>query len=108
VELTGKQRRFLRGLGHSLHALVQLGKGGIDEGVLRALDAALEQHELVKVRLGAEAPEGRDEAAEALAERTRSAVAQVLGRTILLYRRHPKEPKIVLPRALPAAPDDQK
>ena len=98
VELTGKQRRYLRGLGHSLQAVIQLGKGGIDEGVVRALDAALLQHELVKVRLSAEVPEGRDDAAAALAEKTRSAIAQILGRTILLYRRHPKEPKIVFPR----------
>lgn len=99
MELTGKQRRYLRSLGHSLQALVQVGKQGIDERVVRALDAALEQHEIVKVKLGSEAPEERNEAAELLAEMTHSAVAQVLGRTILLYRAHPKEPKIRLPGA---------
>jgi RNA-binding protein len=98
MDLTGKQKRYLRGLGHSLSALVQLGKGGIDEGVVGALDAALEQHELVKVKLGGEAPEDRHEAADFLAEHTKSAVAQVLGRTILLYRRRAKDPKIALPK----------
>jgi RNA-binding protein len=76
---------------------VQLGKGGLDEGVIRAVDAALEQHELIKVKLSSEAPEGRHDAAEMLAESTGASIAQVLGRTILLYRRHPKEPRIVLP-----------
>jgi RNA-binding protein len=99
VTLTGKQRRYLRGLGHALAPVVQVGKGGVDDGVVHAVDAALTQHELIKVKLGPEAPEGRDAVAEALSTRTRSEVAQILGRTILLYRRHPKEPKIVLPRA---------
>jgi RNA-binding protein len=98
VSLTGKQKRHLRGLGHALDALVQIGKGGLTPGVVGAVDAALEQHELVKVRLGSEAPDDRHEASESLARETRSEVAQVLGRTILLYRRHPKEPKIVLPK----------
>jgi RNA-binding protein len=97
VELTGKQRRHLRSLGHPLEPVVQLGKGGIDDGVLAAVDAALTQHELIKVRVGTEAPEERHEAADQLAAGTKSAVAQVLGRTILLYRRHPKKPKIKLP-----------
>lgn len=98
MELTGKQRRYLRGLGHSLDPVVQLGKGGVDDGVIAALDEALTQHELVKVRIGTEAPEDRHDAAEQLAARSASAVAQVLGRTVLLYRRRKKEPKIVLPR----------
>jgi RNA-binding protein len=99
MELTGKQRRYLRGLGHHLEAVVCVGKEGVTEGVTRAADAALAQHELVKVRLLAEAPAGRDEAAEALGAALRASVAQVLGRTILLYRRRPKEPKITLPTA---------
>jgi RNA-binding protein len=98
VTVTGKQRRHLRGLGHGLDPVVQLGKGGLDDGVVSAVDAALTQHELIKIKLGSETPEDRHEVAEQLAERTRSSVAQVLGRTILLYRRHPKEPKIVLPK----------
>ena len=98
VTLTGKQRRHLRALGHSLEPVVQLGKAGLTEAVARAVDTALEQHELVKVRLGTECPDDRQEVADRLAAELRAAQAQVLGRTILLYRRHPKEPTIVLPR----------
>ncbi len=95
--LTGKQKRFLRGLGHHLQAIVQVGKDGITEGLAGALAAALEQHELIKVRLG-EAVEGdRDDVAQALADASASEVAQVLGRTVLLYKRREEEPKIVLP-----------
>jgi RNA-binding protein len=81
-----------------LDPVVQLGKEGIDAGVLAAVNDALGHHELIKVRIGTEAPEERHQAAELLASQTQSAVAQVLGRTILLYRRHPQKPKIKLPK----------
>ncbi|EYF07993.1 ribosome assembly RNA-binding protein YhbY [Chondromyces apiculatus] len=97
MSLTGKQRRHLRSLGHHLEALVQLGKGGLSENVTTAVGDALERHELVKIRLGTECPDDREEVAEALAGSLKAEVAQTLGRTILLYRRHPKEPKITLP-----------
>jgi RNA-binding protein len=99
MELTGKQRRYLRGLGHHLEPTVYVGKEGVSEGVARAAEEVLERHELVKVRLLSEAPQGRDEAAKALGDALKASVAQVLGRTILLYRRRLKEPKIVLPAA---------
>lgn len=78
---------------------MQLGKAGLTDGVVAAVDAALERHELVKVRLGTECPDDQGEVADTLSERLRAEVAQTLGRTILLYRRHPKEPKIKLPAA---------
>src|SRR5688500_16812989 len=96
--LTGKQRRFLRALGHHKDPLVQVGKNGLTDAVKSAVDGALEQHELVKVRIGTECPDDREDIADALAEALRAHVAQVIGRTVLLYRRHPKEPKIKLPK----------
>lgn len=96
--LTGKQRRYLRSLGHHLDPIVQLGKNGLTEGVTQAAEQAIEEHELIKVKLGTECPAERDEVAEQLAASLNAHVAQTLGRTILLYRRHPKEARIVLPR----------
>ena len=95
--LTGKQRRHLRALGHKLTPVVQVGKDGIDEGLVKAIDQALTDHELIKVKVGETAGVDRHEAAEALAGKTRSEVAQVLGNTVLLYRAHPDEPAIELP-----------
>jgi RNA-binding protein len=95
--LTGKQRRHLRALAHPLVALVQVGKGGIDDGLVKAVDRALVDHELVKVRVGEGAGLDRHEAAEELAAQTRSEVAQVIGNIVLLYRADPDEPKITLP-----------
>jgi RNA-binding protein len=96
--LTGGQARYLRGLGHHLDPIVQIGKEGITDGVVTALKAALLAHELVKVRIQAEAPIGRKEAGAELAKLANCSLAQVLGRTVLLYKRHPNKPTIVLPR----------
>lgn len=95
--LTGKQRHHLRGLGHELKPIVQVGKGGIDDGLVAAVEQALADHELIKIKVGEAADLDRQEAAEAIASRTGSEVAQVLGNTLLLYRADPDHPVIILP-----------
>ena len=99
MPLSGKQRRYLRALGHHLDPVVQLGKQGLTESVVEAVTVALERHELVKVRLGTECPDDRTDVGARLAPAVQAELAQTLGRTLLLYRKHPKEPKIVLPKA---------
>lgn len=96
--LTGKQRRFLRALAHELEPVVQIGQAGVTPGVLAEIGRALETHELVKIRVGKESPVGPDEAVEPIETETRSQVAQVIGRTLVVYRRRKKDPKIVLPK----------
>ncbi len=97
MDLTGKQKRYLRGLGHGLTPLVLVGKEGLSDSVIEALDRALLDHELVKVRIGGNALVERKDAGKQLAARTGAALAQVLGNTLLLYRAHPEEPAIQLP-----------
>jgi putative YhbY family RNA-binding protein len=70
---------------------------GVSEAVVQQVDVQLEAHELVKVRVGDNAPEDRHATAAELALRTRADLTQVLGRTALLYRPRAKEPTIVLP-----------
>jgi RNA-binding protein len=94
-ELAGFQRRFLRGQAHPLRALVQVGEGGLSESVLGALDAALRDHELVKVRL--REPADKKAAAQQIAESSHSALCGVVGHTVILYRPHPEDPQIELP-----------
>jgi RNA-binding protein len=96
MALTGKQRRTLRGLGHHLQPVVQVGHAGVTEAVVAALEQALVDHELVKVRISENAPEDRHDISAALAGVTGAEVAQVLGRTALIYRVRPEKPKIVL------------
>jgi RNA-binding protein len=86
-------RRQLRGHGHALQAIVQIGKGGTNEAVIAQVTRALFDHELIKVKLGQECPETRFAVAERLAEEPGVNVVQILGRTVLLYKRHPQKPR---------------
>jgi RNA-binding protein len=95
--LTGKQRHHLRGLGHALAPLVHVGKGGVDEGLIKAVDQALADHELIKVKVGETGELDRHEVAEKIATESHSEVAQVIGNIVLLYRAHPEQPTIELP-----------
>jgi RNA-binding protein len=97
--LNGKQRRHLRSLGHHLEVVIHLGKEGVSPAVTKATNDALEQHELIKVKVLETAPDDRHEMAEALATACKAELAGVLGRTALLYRRRKKDPKIRLPKA---------
>lgn len=96
MSLDGKQRRKLRALGHHLAVVVQVGHEGVTDGVVAALEQALWDHELVKVKLASEDRETRKEQAKALASGTGAEVAQVLGRTVLLYKPNADEPRIEL------------
>ncbi len=95
-KLSGKQIRHLRGLGHHLQPIVMIGREEISDRLLASVEEALDTHELIKVKLQEGCLLDRREVATILAERTASQVAQVLGKTILLYRRSDKE-KINLP-----------
>ena len=97
VHMTGKQRRYLRGLGQQLTPTLHVGHEGVSEAVVRQADIQLEAHELVKVRVGDNAPDDRHATAAELARRTGADLTQVLGRTALLYRARANEPTIVLP-----------
>jgi len=97
MPLSGKQRHHLRALAHHLDPVVQLGHEGLTEGVVAQVQSALEAHELIKVRLGTECPDAREDVALALSDATKAEVAQTIGRVIVLYRRRPRKPKVELP-----------
>lgn len=93
MPLTGKQKAQLRALGHHLSPVVQVGGDGVTEGVIAATAQALEDHELIKVKIAEEDREGRAAAVEALVNGTGSEVAQTLGRTVLLFKKRKKKTK---------------
>jgi RNA-binding protein len=95
--LTGKQKRYLRGLGHSLKPVIVVGKGEVSAALIREADAALESHEIIKVKILESCLMDRKEVSRELAEACNAQCAQLLGRTILLYRQA-KDAKISLPQ----------
>ncbi|MBI5485602.1 MAG: ribosome assembly RNA-binding protein YhbY [Deltaproteobacteria bacterium] len=95
--LTGKQKHHLRALGHKRKPLILIGKKEIDDALIAETNAALDYHELIKVRLLESCLLGKHEASDLLAAACTAEVAQILGKTFLLYR-PAKKPVITLPQ----------
>ena len=100
MELTSKQRAQLRALANSIDTILQIGKDGIGENLVKQADDALEARELIKGRVLENNIEYDARlAAEELAKATRSEVVQVIGTKFVLYRpshNKDKKDKIVL------------
>jgi RNA-binding protein len=78
--------------------VLQIGKEGITDPLVKNALLQLEAHELIKVKVGDGAPANRHRTAEELAQATKSELAQVLGRTFLLYKARKERPAIRLPQ----------
>src|SRR5689334_20297156 len=96
--LTNAQIRFLRGQAHDLKAMLQAGGKGINDALVSEVGQALDQHELIKVKVPADDREVRDAMIADLAERTGAALVQRIGHTAVLFRPNPEKRRIVLPR----------
>ena len=97
--LTAAQTRFLRGQAHGLKAMLQVGGKGVTPALVAEVGQALEDHELIKVKVAAEDREARNALIDALADETGAALVQRIGHTAVLYRPSREKRQIVLPRA---------
>lgn len=97
--LTSKQRAYLRSLANPIDTILIVGKGGMDEDILKQADDALTARELIKGKVLETSPLSPREAADLIAKGTASEAVQVIGSKFILYRKNEKEPKIVLPKA---------
>lgn len=99
MELTSKQRAQLRGMANGLDTIVQIGKDGMGENLVKQVSEALEARELIKCRVLENSMLTAREAAQELARLSRSEVVQVIGTKFVLYREShnkDKKDKIVL------------
>lgn len=87
-KLSGKQRKLLRGRAHHLAAVVLVGQAGTTEAVIRAVNEALDAHELVKVRC--RRPENKRQWAQELAQAAGATLCGLIGHTAILYRPRPR------------------
>ena len=92
MKLSGSQRKHLRGLAHSYNPHVQVGKEGLSESVFRALETAIEAHELIKVRIAADRDE-RKASIPIIEERLSCECVGTIGRMVILFREHPDPEK---------------
>ena len=91
--MTSKQRAQLRGLANSIDTILHVGKDGLGDNLIKQASDALEARELIKGRVLENSLLSSREAAEALAEATRSQVVQVIGSKFVLYRETHSKPK---------------
>ncbi|MFM2476310.1 ribosome assembly RNA-binding protein YhbY [Celerinatantimonas sp. MCCC 1A17872] len=97
MQLSNKQKQFLKGLAHKLKPVVLLGSNGLTEGVLAEIDSALATHELIKVKIPSGDRELKAQIAQTIALNTEATLVQTIG-NIGVYYRPSEEPKIELPR----------
>ncbi len=94
--LTSKQRAYLRGLATNEPTIMQVGKGGIGENLIKTVSDALEARELIKLSVLENCDWTAREAADELAEAVMAEVVGVIGRKIILYRPSEKNKRIEL------------
>ena len=94
--LTSKQRAYLRSLAANEQTIMQIGKGGMSENLIKTVSDALEARELIKLSVLENCDWSAKEAAAELAEATFADVVAVIGRKIVLYRESSTKKKIEL------------
>jgi RNA-binding protein len=99
MTLTGQQKRFLRGQAHALRPVITVGDKGITPALLSELDASLEHHELIKIKIRGADRAGRDATIASLARDCGAELVSRVGNVAALYRAARDKPRIVLPRA---------
>lgn len=84
--LNSRQRAQLRSIANSYDTIFQIGKGGINDALIKQIDEALEKRELIKIRTLETSPETSRSAADTVAEAVGADVVQVIGSRFVLYR----------------------
>ncbi|MGF1725933.1 ribosome assembly RNA-binding protein YhbY [Photobacterium nomapromontoriensis] len=97
MNLSTKQKQYLKGLAHNLKPVVLMGANGLTEAVLAEIELALGHHELIKVKVAAEERETKVLIVDAIVRETKAEKVQVIGKTLVLFRQS-EDRKIELPR----------
>ena len=100
TELSSGQRKELRSKAHHIDPIVLIGNKGVTESLIRSIDAALETHELIKIRFN-EHKEDKKTLTTQIAEETNASVAGFIGHVAILYRQHPTPDKRKIKLASP-------
>ena len=96
--LTGKQKSYLKGLAHTMQPIIQVGKNGVNDALIKTVYDALEARELIKVSVLQNCLEEPKSIAEEIASVIEAEVVQVIGKTIVFYKESGKKKQIILPR----------
>ncbi|MBA4535904.1 ribosome assembly RNA-binding protein YhbY [Bacillus aquiflavi] len=95
--LTGKQKRFLRAKAHHLNPIFQVGKGGVNDNMLKTMNDALEARELIKINILQNCEEDKGTIADKLKTGLNAELVQTIGNIIVLYKESKENKQIILP-----------
>ncbi|MEC1733834.1 ribosome assembly RNA-binding protein YhbY [Bacillus mojavensis] len=95
--LTGKQKRFLRSKAHHLSPIFQVGKGGVNDNMIKQISEALEARELIKISVLQNCEDDKNDVSETLVKGSRAQLVQTIGNTIVLYKESKENKQIELP-----------
>ena len=87
--MNSAERKNLRRIAHHLHPVVIVGDGGVSDAVIAETNRALDDHELIKVKVNTLDREDRSEMIDALIAACQAEAVQRIGKVVVLYRRNP-------------------
>lgn len=96
--LKTNQKKYLRSLAHHLDPAVQVGKGGVNDNMIKQIIELLEIRELLKVSVLSNCAENSVDVAQLLVKGTDAELVQIIGHTIVLYKESKENKEIILPR----------
>ncbi len=95
--ITGKQRSYLRSLANNLQPIFQVGKGGINDNMVKQFSDALEARELIKATVLNNSISTSRDICDEMARLTNSEIVQVVGKKFVLYKESKNNKVIELP-----------
>ncbi|AXF54657.1 ribosome assembly RNA-binding protein YhbY [Salicibibacter kimchii] len=99
MKLTNKQQKYLRAEAQALKPIFQVGKNGVNPNLVTQVRDALEARELIKITILQNCPEDKKQVAQKLSERSGSALVQVIGFTVILFKPAKENSNYALPKA---------
>ncbi len=97
MELTSKQRAYLKSLASTMNPVFQVGKSSVTPEITAAVEQCFNNNELIKLNVLKNCDDDVHEIANVIADRTRSTLVQVIGKKIVLYKPFKEKQKIILP-----------
>ena len=96
MTLTGKQKNYLRGIAHNKNPIVTIGGKGLTDAVMNEIELALDQHELLKIKLPTNSKSEKVALLAQITDQSSSEPVQLIGRVAVIFRATDKQ-KITLP-----------
>ncbi|MBL7996952.1 ribosome assembly RNA-binding protein YhbY [bacterium] len=97
MELSGKQKKYLQGLGNSIKSTVSVGKSGVSDNTFLSVNNAFNTKELIKVKIQDGCDDIKEDVALKIERGTNAVLVQIIGKTLLFFKPHRDNPKIELP-----------